>query len=102
MYNDDILLAAYNKGWTPYHLSATTIDGVVNEKYIAFAKPEGGVLRGDVNNDGSVNTGDISEIYGIILGNITDPETIARAKINDDDVVNTGDVSELYSIILGQ
>ena len=90
VFNNSHVSAAFEKGWLPYHY-------VSDEGWKLFEQ-----LRGDVNNDGSVNTGDISEIYGIILGTITDPETIARAKINDDDVVNTGDVSELYSIILGQ
>lgn len=57
------------------------------------------VLRGDVNGDGEVNTGDISEIYSVILG--IRMTNMSRADINGDDRVNTGDISELYGIILG-
>lgn len=57
---------------------------------------------GDVNLDGSVNTGDVSAIYKVILGQETDENIIRRANLNGDTTVNAGDVSKLYSIILGQ
>lgn len=56
-------------------------------------------LLGDVNKDGQVNTGDISEIYQIILGN--DLTNADAADINGDNAINTGDISALYLIILG-
>lgn len=57
-------------------------------------------LRGDVNLDGVVNAGDVSAVYGVILGTETDEGVIARADLNNDGVVNAGDISELYAIIL--
>lgn len=56
--------------------------------------------EGDVNLDRTVNTGDVSAVYGIILG--TSAIDSLRADLNGDGTVNTGDVSRLYSIILGQ
>ena len=63
---------------------------------------EGEAIPGDVNGDSTVNTGDVSTLYGVILGTVTDSDVIARAKINDDEDVNAGDISMLYGIILGQ
>lgn len=54
-------------------------------------------LRGDLNEDGSVNTGDVSELYMALLNGWTD----AKYDLNGDGNVNSGDVSELYKIILG-
>lgn len=57
------------------------------------------LLLGDVNGDGEVNTGDVSELYTVILGIRT--TNAFRADINGDNRINTGDISELYGIILG-
>ena len=52
---------------------------------------------GDLNGDGQVNAGDVSELYTLILaGDYTE-----EADLNGDGQVNAGDISELYSIILG-
>ncbi len=59
-------------------------------------------LTGDVNGDGNVNAGDVSAIYGVILGTETDTAVIERANINGDSVVNAGDISSLYEIILAK
>ena len=58
-------------------------------------------LVGDVNNDGSVNAGDVSAIYNVMLGVETDEGIIERADVNGDGSVNAGDVSNVYSIMLG-
>lgn len=55
--------------------------------------------RGDINLDGSVNAGDVSALYGIILG--SDTGDTANADLNNDGSVNAGDISTLYAIILG-
>ncbi len=65
------------------------------------------MLAGDVNGDNEVNTGDVSAIYGAILGtDSTGAKTtfIHRymSDINGDGNVNTGDVSSEYGIILGR
>ena len=57
-------------------------------------------LRGDVNGDGSVNAGDVSAIYNMMLG-VTEPDP-ARADLNDDSNINAADVSALYSIMLAE
>ncbi|MBR1935027.1 MAG: leucine-rich repeat protein [Muribaculaceae bacterium] len=61
--------------------------------------PSGG-MRGDVNGDGQVNAGDVSELYAIILG--TDTTNAGKADLNGDNNINAGDISELYSIILAK
>lgn len=55
-------------------------------------------IRGDINGDGQVNTGDVSELYKALLSGSTD----SKYDLNGDGSVNTGDVSALYKIILGQ
>lgn len=55
-------------------------------------------IRGDINGDGQVNTGDVSELYRALLSGSTD----SKYDLNGDGSVNTGDVSALYKIILGQ
>lgn len=57
----------------------------------------GSGTTGDLNDDGQVNTGDVSELYRAILNGMTD----SKYDINGDGSVNTGDVSALYSILLG-
>ncbi len=57
----------------------------------------GGSTTGDLNGDGQVNTGDVSELYRAILNGLID----SKYDINGDGSVNTGDVSALYSILLG-
>ena len=54
--------------------------------------------RGDVNGDGFVNAGDVTELYSIVLGIST--ENQAYADINGDGSINAGDISELYAIII--
>lgn len=58
---------------------------------------DNGKLTGDINNDGQINSGDVSELYSaIIAGN-----TATNFDVNDDKQVNAGDVSALYDIIVG-
>ncbi len=52
---------------------------------------------GDLNDDGSVNTGDVSALYRAVLNGNTD----GLYDLNGDGSVNTGDVSALYKLILG-
>ena len=58
------------------------------------------IQQGDVNADGSINAGDVSAIYNVMLGIETDEMIIARADVNNDGSVNAGDVSMVYSIML--
>ena len=58
-------------------------------------------IKGDVNNDGSVNTADVVAIYNFIEQG--DASGISRyaANVNGDDYVNTADVVAVYDIIIG-
>ena len=58
---------------------------------------DNGKLSGDINDDGQVNSGDISELYTAIIAG----STAKNFDINGDDQVNAGDVSALYDIIVG-
>ena len=62
--------------------------------------PGSGGLKGDVNDDDSVNAGDVSAVYNVMLGITTDEAIIARADVNGDNSVNAGDVSAVYEIML--
>ena len=57
-------------------------------------------LRGDVNNDGSVNISDINAVVNIILGYNADAGTMQRADVNGDGSVNISDLNEIINIIL--
>ncbi len=54
-------------------------------------------VKGDLNGDGQVNTGDVSELYMALLAGSDG----SRYDLNGDGAVNAGDVSTLYQIILG-
>lgn len=56
--------------------------------------------KGDVNEDGNINAGDVSALYSVILG--TDLTFARNADLNDDGNVNAGDVSTLYELILAK
>ena len=71
--------------------NSTTMSAILAPR----GKPEAEV--GDINFDGYVNTGDVSELYKAILFGATD----AICDLNDDGSVNTGDVSTLYKFIIG-
>lgn len=78
-------------------------DFMITEDADEFAKDvigensEDPAPEGDLNRDGSVNTGDVSELYKAVLAGNAD----GLYDLNDDGSVNTGDVSALYRIILG-
>ena len=57
-------------------------------------------LKGDVNNDGTVNAGDVAAVYNVLLG--VDTENAARADVNGDGTVNAGDTSAVYDIIINE
>ncbi len=71
-----------------------------NHDYILFPGEEQQQVEitGDLNHDGFVNTGDVSLLYSMILGNV---EQNMEADLNQDGNINTGDVSVLYSLIIG-
>ncbi len=89
-----------NYGYLPT-ASAYLTGSFVNESKV-YISIDGEVIgkatiRGDLNGDGFVNTGDVSTLYTALLAGSTDP----LYDLNGDGFVNTGDVSTLYTIILG-
>ena len=63
--------------------------------------PEPGI-PGDVNGDESVNSGDVSAVYNVMLGAETDEAIIKRADVNADETVNSADVSAVYGIMMAE
>ena len=55
------------------------------------------VVRGDVNNDGEVNIGDINTVISVILDN-----TLIDADVNGDYEINIADVNAIIDIILNE
>ena len=106
-----------SKAQTPPALGEQVWDGVI-QSTIPLSVPNGSIdrykgadqwmeflfanqwIKGDVNNDGSVNISDINVIVSIILGAKVDSETMLRADVNEDGTVNISDVNLLLSIIL--
>lgn len=58
-----------------------------------------GVL-GDVNNDGTVTSADITALYDFLLND--DTSHIVNGDINDDGEITSADVTAVYSILLGE
>ncbi len=55
---------------------------------------------GDVNMDGEINIADTNAVIGVIMGSISNRNTIAASDLNDDGEVNIMDVNLLIGIIL--
>ena len=110
-------LEVINRGWvssvSPITIYATVTDGtlkygirnlsaagnwyVANVLGIKFLGDEETYLRGDVNNDGSVDISDVVELVNIILNSQSGNP---RADVNEDGNVDISDVVELVNIIL--
>lgn len=56
-------------------------------------------VRGDVNGDGTVDARDVTEIIGMILGQL--PNNLETADISNDGNIDVTDVTALVNIILG-
>lgn len=64
---------------------------------------ESSSLRGDVNNDGTVNVLDVVTAINIALGKlIATPEQLAAADMNGDGIVNVLDVVSMINLALGR
>ena len=110
-------LKVIDRGWvssvSPITIYATVTDGtlkygirnlfaagnwyVANVIGIKFLGDEETYLRGDVNNDGSVDISDVVELVNIILNSQSGNP---RADVNEDGNVDISDVVELVNIIL--
>ena len=56
---------------------------------------------GDLNNDGEVNTSDVTVLYNVIFGTDTDTDATTCDINGDGGTPNTSDVTALYNIIFG-
>ena len=55
-------------------------------------------ITGDVNNDGVVNSADITALYNYLLDG--DDSIAATGDVNGDGAINAGDITAVYNIIL--
>ena len=88
----------------------TTFDNAFKDK--TYARPDGGKYmpgyftlvprkRGDVNDDGSVNTADVVAVYSFIEKGEASGFDREAADVNNDGSVNTADVVAIYTAIIG-
>ena len=76
------------------------ITSTTNKYTVADVTAQYSHLYGDVNQDGEINIGDVTELISILLtGNITS-ETYLVADLNEDGEIKISDVTELISLIL--
>ena len=83
---------------TTYYFALKTEDEVPNESPLSnvesgMTKPS--VTKGDVNNDGVINTGDVTYLARYLAEWPGYTTTTEAADVNDDGVINTGDVTYL-------
>jgi hypothetical protein len=110
-------LEVIDRGWvssvSPITIYATVTDGtlkygirnlfaagnwyVANVIGIKYLGDEETYIRGDVNNDGSVDISDVVELVNIILNGLSDNP---RADVNEDGSVDISDVVDLVNIVL--
>lgn len=57
-------------------------------------------LPGDLDYDHDVDSSDVAIFVGVLLGNITDPETVAACNLNFDAEVNGADIAALIEAML--
>lgn len=57
------------------------------------------IIRGDVNDDGSVDISDVTALVNVILGKANETP---NCYVNDDDKVDISDVTTLVNVILGK
>ena len=57
-------------------------------------------IRGDVNQDGSVNVADVTTLIAYILGGNPSPFNYEAAHVNSDDDINVADVTALIALIM--
>ena len=77
----------------------------------AYARPDRGEnapgyftamsIKGDVNGDGDVNSGDVVAVYSYIIKGTESGFDFDSANVNDDSGVNSADVVAIYNIIIG-
>ncbi|MBR3447020.1 MAG: hypothetical protein IKH27_04370 [Oscillospiraceae bacterium] len=65
-------------------------------------QPQGNLIPGDVNADGTVNASDLSALKKGVIGKNTDKDFIKRADINESGVVNQLDADMLRNFLIGK
>ena len=60
----------------------------------------GGILRGDVNEDGAVNISDVTALIDYLLSGNTDGVNLDNADCNRDSGINISDVTALIDYLL--
>ena len=60
---------------------------------------QSGTIVGDVNGDGNITAGDVTELYNCLLNN--DQTYITTCDVNGDGEVTAADITALYDILLG-
>ena len=85
-----------------YFLTATDSDPLIVPA-VCRVTVEKSFLKGDVNGDGDLNSGDVANLYAHIKGTITltDEYALLCADLNSDGQLNIGDVAMLYAHVKG-
>lgn len=58
-------------------------------------------LEGDVNNDGEVNSADVTAIYSYINSGTDSGYELTEVDLDNDEAVSSADVTRLYNLIAG-
>ena len=70
-------------------------------KVIVWVKEYGmNAIEGDVNNDGTLTSADITALYEYLLNN--DSSNVVNGDVNNDGEITAADITAVYSIILGE
>ena len=67
----------------------------------AMLKPVQSFLTGDVNDDGKVNIGDVTDLINYLLSGNASAINLAAADVNGDGKIKIDDVTNLINILLG-
>lgn len=67
----------------------------------AYEFVPGGVIPGDTNTSGSVNTADIASFIAVLLGTDTNPAHVAAADMNCDALANGRDILGFVGLLVG-
>lgn len=80
---------------------AGTLDDYSNAAQWRFFTIVEDAVKGDVNQDGNVDVGDVNAVLSIILaGGTADADLHDRADVNNDGTIDVGDVNAILTIIL--
>ncbi len=74
--------------------------GVIDEVYISVGERDE-YLCGDLNNDDTVNIGDLTYIIAYLYGSGPSPYPLCLGDLNNDDTVNIGDLTYIIAYLYG-